>query len=314
MKRVAYLALLGVLTAGCGSVAGAEDLFSGGSSGQGASGATGSTGVGGAGSGTTTGTGSTSTTGTASSSSTSGETTSTGVGGMGGASSTTSTGEGGATTTTTSATTTTSTTTTGSGIPLGDIGCSDGTREYFDNLNQYPDIAGCAGGFLVPGVTTNDSMQPKCNRQGGNDGQYPNGGDGNQNGVKCSVEDLCTSGWHVCHGKADVSSSSPNGCAPGADANEFWLTRQGQSGQGVCWDGTVNNLTGCGGLGNATGDQQGWQCSPLTTWMNYQVCIPTQAWFCGNGQQNDPNSGITNEAQIVVKLGPQEGGVLCCRD
>ena len=59
-----------------------------------------------------------------------------------------------------------------------------------------PNIAGCAGGFDVPGVTTAASMQPNCGRISGNSSINPQG-------TGCSVEDLCSEGWHVCTGAED---------------------------------------------------------------------------------------------------------------
>lgn len=227
-----------------------------------------------------------------------------GVGGAGGATTGTG-GAGGATSTTTTTTTTT-------GTAVNESGCSDGEREYFTPPypGAYDDIAGCAGGFRVPGITTPASMQPQCARNAGDDSP-------NANGEGCSVEDLCSAGWHVCKSAAEVSSkTSMTGCAAfGWNApDQFWLTRQAQSDGGECAGPPAkNNLTGCGtGIGN----DPGWnsKCGPLNRTANYKACIPTAAWFCGNGQQNDPDSGMLNEAEIVQKVSAEEGGVLCCRD
>src|SRR5581483_6256255 len=40
------------------------------------------------------------------------------------------------------------------GIIVSSIGCSDGTREAFISMNTHPNIAGCSGGWSVPGVST----------------------------------------------------------------------------------------------------------------------------------------------------------------
>ena len=72
----------------------------------------------------------------------------------------------------------------------GPVGCSDDTRELFVDPSQWPGVAGCAGGFRVPGTVTAKGKAPQCNLQAGNDGQQKDG-DG------CSVEDLCAAGWHV---------------------------------------------------------------------------------------------------------------------
>src|SRR5262245_16585738 len=61
----------------------------------------------------------------------------------------------------------------GSGTAMPGDGCSDGVREAFVDAAMYPDVAGCAGGFQVPGIASGLALQPKCNRAGGNDGANP---------------------------------------------------------------------------------------------------------------------------------------------
>jgi len=165
-----------------------------------------------------------------------------------------------------------------------------------------PNIAACAGGFSVAGITTPGSMQPQCGRIAGNDSFNPSG-------MGCSVEDLCSEGWHLCLGAEDVAQSSLlGGCEPAnAAVLEFWLTRQVQDDFGNCIPppGT-NNVTGCGSLG---GPPLGNNCAPLTTRMRYTECIPTAAWFCGNSS----NDGLI-EAELVFKISSDEGGVLCCKN
>jgi hypothetical protein len=333
MKNFTSIALLALLAAACGDTSAADALFGGGvstgkTSGPGSSTDTGgtdtssssstattttshtATGAGGVGGTTTTGAGGV------------GGTTTTGAGGVGGSSTTGAGGVGGSTTgaggaggfTTTSAggsggSTTTSTTNT----VVNESGCSDGEREYFMPYlgNAYKDIAGCAGGFFVSGITTPASMQPQCGRNSGDDSANPNG-------QGCSVEDLCSAGWHVCKSAGEVKNKSGyngygGGCASLWNApDQLWLTRQAQLDNGDCAGPPAkNNLTGCG---TGFGSNPDWSCGPLNRSVNYQACIPTKAWFCGNGQQNDPNSGLLNEAEIVQKQGPEEGGVICCRD
>jgi hypothetical protein len=43
--------------------------------------------------------------------------------------------------------------------------------------------------------------------------------------------------------------------------------------------------------------------------MRYVECYPTLAWYCG---QSVGDQFI--EAAIVEKIGPDEGGVLCCKN
>lgn len=189
----------------------------------------------------------------------------------------------------------------GSGGP-DPIGCSDGTREYFVDPVTQPEIAGCDAGFDVPGVTTPESMSPACGRISGNDSANPDG-------AGCSAEDACSEGWHVCHGSADVAASSATGqCEPSLGVTPvFYITRQAQDEMGLCAaPPATNNIAGCGSLGAVPSDPG---CLPLDRRMRVQECIPTGNWYCGNGA----NEGLI-EAQVVMKFGSGEGGVLCCRD
>jgi hypothetical protein len=213
-------------------------------------------------------------------------------------------------------------------------GCSDGQREGFTDYTQYPDIAGCSGGWSIPGihtenpgtapacgVATYDTLSPACNRVSGDDSTNPNGTD-------CNVQDLCATGWHVCNSAADVTQHSPTGCA-GATAEDdlqlFFASRQTSNGCGVCATGTrtdpdcdslsctpgclqtaetSNDVFGCGNFGSeAVVD-----CGPLTRFSNDQcTALAGSPWTC------DVYGGLC-EAYVVQKTGPGFGGVLCCRD
>jgi hypothetical protein len=50
-------------------------------------------------------------------------------------------------------------------------GCADGTREYFTDRSSFPDIAGCSGGWSVPGV----SQSTNCSNNAGNNSPNPTG-------------------------------------------------------------------------------------------------------------------------------------------
>lgn len=192
------------------------------------------------------------------------------------------------------------------GVPDPTCGCSDGFREAFIDRDAQPNLAGCAGAFDVPGVTTDASLAPACDRQAGDDGA-------NRNGMGCSVEDLCSAGWHVCKSAAELGARSTTGGCEAADPGTpaFWLTRQAQTGS---LDGgapdecaaapAIHNLTGCGSLGQPSAAS----CAPLLRTMRQDDCIPTQAWYCGDGVEN----GL-DEARIVRKTRVAEGGVVCCR-
>jgi len=281
------LAWTAIVALGCGT--GGDNLF-----GQGTASASGSTGA------QTGGTSTSTTTGP------------TGSGGSGTASSTTGVSVGGAGNTggegpgpggggpASSSAMSSSSSSSGNGGSMGDApGCSDGTREGYLDVVAEPNIAACAGGFDVPSITSPESMSPQCNRISGNDSANPSG-------TGCSVEDLCSQGWHLCKGAEDVAKSSTSGCEPSSAAIQvFWLTRQVQDINGNCIPPPgSNNITGCGSLG---GPPVG-GCDPLTTRMRNIECIPTLAWYCGG------NNDGANEADLVFKISSDEGGVLCCKD
>ena len=178
-------------------------------------------------------------------------------------------------------------------------GCSDDTRELFIDLDGEPNIAGCEGGFSVPGVTTFESLQLLCNREAGNNSE-------NANGEGCSVADLCALGWHVCEGKKDVAESltKTTACPPTAEPT-FWITRQATDGSKQCVLGGVNNVVGCGYL---VGEAAQASCSPLNIMMLFSHCQALTAWDCGTSSEG------SNESQVVTKSAFDQGGVLCCRD
>ena len=197
-----------------------------------------------------------------------------------------------------STTTTTSSSGTGGGTTGDPIGCSDGSRELLADQEIYPDIAGCSGGFDVPGVLTSASRAPSCGRGAGNDGDLPKG-DG------CSVADFCAAGWHVCESAAEVKEVLSGGC-PVLDSleSQLWVTRQTNgAGNLDCQSPAGNNLVGCANVGAVAGDS----CAPLDRSVFFSHCetnLPD--WECG--------SATDQEGQVVVKKGTFGGGVLCCRD
>jgi hypothetical protein len=170
-----------------------------------------------------------------------------------------------------------------------------------------PKIAGCSGGFDVPGVTTNNSKQLQCQRNAGNDSNNPNG-------KKCSVEDLCADGWHVCTDMNDVKSHASMGqCDDSSPDPVFWLTRQVEDMPGMCVvppNGNANNIAGCGqGIADPITPQQA--CDPLSASLRAPNCQASQTWSCGMQQGNNP---VLNEGDIVTHSGAAEGGVLCCKN
>ncbi len=215
-------------------------------------------------------------------------------------------------------------------------GCADGHREGFVDDMKYPNVAGCAGGWSVPGVlpfnpgkapacptvATYDTVTPACGRGGGDDGANPNG-------AGCAVVDLCEAGWHVCSSAADIASHSPTGCAGATTPNDppmFFVSRQSSNGCAVCATGvrndpdcnsvsctkgcansarTSNDVFGCGSLG-AVGPFV--DCAPIDRFSNNLCNDVGSNWTC-----KDDGSGLC-EAYAIVHNGPSFGGALCCRD
>lgn len=196
-------------------------------------------------------------------------------------------------------------------------GCADGSRDAFRDRARFPRIAGCAGGFVNAGLSRESS--PTCGRAAGDDGPNPSG-------TGCSATDLCAPGWHVCRSASDVASHSPNGCegARDAEGESFFATRQTGPGCGHCATGsdttcdgascrsgcaqttrTSNDIFGCGTLGGAS---QASSCAPLDRFSNNLCSALAPPWRC----DGDPNGLF--ESDLVVKPGPERGGVLCCAD
>jgi hypothetical protein len=198
--------------------------------------------------------------------------------------------------------------------PVDLHGCADGTREAFRAFAAYPDIAGCAGAFSVPGIAP--FAAPSCGRKAGNDGALPDG-------QGCRAVDLCAPGFHVCAGAAEVAKRSPDGCkgALDADPESFFATGQSGPGCAVCATGTdpgcgnddcvagcaqtastTNDLFGCGTAG-AMPDPA--SCAPLDVFSNNECAELPSSWSCPNDVQ---------ELLVVTKTASFGGGVLCCRD
>ena len=211
-----------------------------------------------------------------------------------------------------------------------EVGCADGEREGFLNLDTYTHIAGCSGGWDTPGITP-PTVAPTCGLQGGDDGP-------NADGAGCASADLCASGWHICKGWPDVAKSSPTGCAgatpPDAKPKSliFACAQSSINGSACAAEGAgVNDVFGCGNLGTGLGPDKG--CGPLD-----RVLASTQPDSCGFNEAEPPHGpweciggpgSDLLEGQTVTKKGcpggscsydgypvgnPDKGGVLCCRD
>lgn len=191
-------------------------------------------------------------------------------------------------------------------------GCADGTREGFLDELSFPDIAGCSGGFSVPGVLAD--LVPTCGGNAGNDSANPSG-------QGCSAADLCSAGFVVCQTEADIAARSPTGCGGITEAPDtFFITRLTGTGCGKCALGTsfdpaceqcicadncaptstiANDVFGCGTAGDlALG------CGVVDRFSNDQCSLLPPPWTCSGNS--------CGEALIVSKPGPENGGALCC--
>jgi hypothetical protein len=211
-----------------------------------------------------------------------------------------------------------------------EVGCSDGTREGFLDLDQYPHIAACSGAWDQPGITP-EGIEQTCAGQAGNDGAK-------KEGKGCSTPDLCAAGWHACITYKEVAEKSPTGCAGATppDAKNkslFFAVRQPSYLGSVCgdWGDGFNDVFGCGNLGAGLGDDK--DCGPLD-----RVLASTSPNSCGFNEAEPPHGpwecmgpddSHLNEGALVTKkectggscqydgdpIGSSDkGGILCCRD
>ncbi len=189
------------------------------------------------------------------------------------------------------------------GLPQ-QMGCSDGSREGFLDASNlgWTQIAGCGGAWTIPGILKGVSLVPQCNRLSGNTGQNPMG-------IGCSPADLCAGGWHLCSSPGDVAVSSPSDCegAVPADGVGFFAVVGGAAPVGACAValGQTNDVHGCGTFGQPEVET----CFPLDRRLDFSDCLASAGlWHCGEFADH------LNEAARVVKVRPENGGVLCCRD
>ncbi len=194
--------------------------------------------------------------------------------------------------------------------PPASIGCSDGTREAFIDLQLWPSIAGCAGAWTRPGVVSETQLAVTCSREAGDTGE-------NRRGNGCSASDLCAEGWHLCASPGEVDSQSLTGCEGAVPPQEqaFFVAGIGATTTGACLqslgvDDKVpsNDLHGCGIFGQPEDPR----CSPLVRRLGFVDCLQSAArggWKCGT----DPKTEGSTEARKVTKTDPDIGGVLCCR-
>ncbi len=170
------------------------------------------------------------------------------------------------------------------GAPASIVGCADGTREGFDDIAIYPKVAACGGAWNIPGLA----------------GPAAVGCDPNNGLTQCAAANVCSSGWRICTGVADVA---PRFDACHLTAAGFFTTAQRSSGNKMCTSLGSNDLFGCysppvAGLAPDPG------CAPLDATANDGCSGVGAPWNCP--------SGSFERDQVTKDAGP--GGVLCCHD
>lgn len=163
-------------------------------------------------------------------------------------------------------------------------GCSDGTREGFLDGTAFPNIAGCSGTWLSPGLS--------------------------------NAAYLCAYGWHIATGAADVAAHMPSGktCWDAWSGSEkrFFATLQSSNGNGYCNTFGTNDIFGCGNYGDPP---QVGSCGMLNVFssedcsaIKYPYAGAPETWRCGGvGDSSD-------ELTTVVKFQTIGGGVICVRN
>ena len=158
-------------------------------------------------------------------------------------------------------------------------GCSDGTRDGFDDPDRYPGIAACAGAWTEPGLAERAATQGS------------------------SASALCAKGWHVCATSAEVAErTKERGCADAvrSEAPMFFATLESGPGNAHCEGEGENDIFGCGTLGATPAKD----CGVLNRFSHNNCSALASPWTC---------SGDTTEVSTVTKTGSEGGGVLCCR-
>jgi len=158
-------------------------------------------------------------------------------------------------------------------------GCSDGTRDGFNDAQLYPDIAACAGAWTDPGLAARATTR------------------------RSSAAALCAKGWHVCATSSEVAERTKGrGCADAAPSKApvFFATLESGPGYAHCEGEGSNDIFGCGTLGATPAKD----CGVLNRFSHNNCSALASPWSC---------SGNTTEVLTVTKPGSEGGGVLCCR-
>jgi hypothetical protein len=196
----------------------------------------------------------------------------------------------------------------GPGGTLG--GCSNGPRVPSDPGVER--VAACSAAWTVPGLTTVASRTTPCNRR-----PTANGTSGS---IRCTAEDNCATGWHVCNDEAELNARgfTRTQCTALASAPQFFATRQRggppivMNGPPECSQPLDRTIFGCGSQGN----QAASSCTILDRVLvdrpddgTDDCSVATNgAFLCAGTTDSMP------EVSVVTKPNIGSGGVLCCQD
>ncbi|HTL35452.1 MAG TPA: hypothetical protein VL326_20130 [Kofleriaceae bacterium] len=176
------------------------------------------------------------------------------------------------------------------------VGCADGTREWLLDVQVFPDIAGCSGGWTVLGVHHVPPPTPLCPAAG-------NSNQGNPSGDGCDVSDLCAPGWHFCLDPIDVDGhlgGKPCSETTGL-SGAFFITGAHSTGQAHCDTIGDNDAFGCGSVGTMPSG-----CGGIDRTSGDNCIALPFGWNCG--------SDGSSEAAFVTKTSAFGGGAMCCKN
>jgi hypothetical protein len=185
-------------------------------------------------------------------------------------------------------------------VTAADIGCADGERDAFVQIVGSFHVAGCAGGWSEPGLR----RAPTSCAGTGDDSNNPSG-------QGCAAANLCAGGWHICLADVEVERTVMPGtaCSSVLDVAGFWVTQKSTANGIDCSTSGTNDLYGCGvaqGLKLST-------CNTIDKQTIDHCSGLTDEWQCRSAPTAQPDDGDF-ELDLVRKLAPSGGGVLCCRD
>lgn len=170
------------------------------------------------------------------------------------------------------------------------VGCSDGTREAFHDLNAFPTIAGCIGSWNGAQSLREPSTGKSCGENLG----------------ECAVPaDVCAAGWHICSQSgllADLDRVTAEQCRKNAGPGRFVAA--------------ISHCKTQSGCKYESGENASYDCFPKG-WCSEPVCCGEN---CGTGScpsgiwANDTHIAKGTDQGCGAMTSSRAGGILCCKD